>query len=252
QHGTAIVTAAGLLNALDIQDKRIEDAVIVCQGAGAAGIACMRLLLSCGAKRDNIYMLDRKGVIYLGRAGVNEFKAEFANDTSKRSVLDACSGADVFIGLSGANTLNEEALMAMAPRPIVFACSNPIPEIDPALAHSVRDDLIMATGRSDYPNQVNNVLGFPYIFRGALDVRAHCINEEMKLAAVHALKDLARTDVPEDVIRLSDEDSLSYGREYIIPKPFDPRLLHAVSKAVANAAVDSSVARIACPERYLP
>ena len=251
QHGTAIVTAAGLLNALEIQEKTIEDAVLVCQGAGAAGIACMRLLVSCGAKAENIFMLDRMGVIYPGREGVNEYKAEFSNETDKRTLLDACRDADVFIGLSGANILSVEMLMAMAPRPIIFACSNPDPEIDPDLACSVRDDLIMATGRSDYPNQVNNVLGFPFIFRGALDVRATCINEEMKVAAVYALKELARSEVPAEVLELSEEDHLSFGRDYIIPKPFDPRLLQAVSSAVANAAIDSGVAKLPFPESYL-
>ena len=195
-------------------------------------------------------MLDRQGVIYHGRSGVNEYKAEFANDTPARTLADALDGADVFVGLSGANLLSPEALQSMAPRPIVFACSNPDPEIKPELAHQTRDDLIMATGRSDYPNQVNNVLGFPFIFRGALDVQASCINEEMKIAAVKALCDVAKLEVPDEVLVACNEDSLSFGRDYIIPKPVDSRLLGIVSAAVARAAVDSGVARKPYPEHY--
>lgn len=250
QHGTAIVTAAGLLNALEVQGKAIADARIVCLGAGAAAIACMRLLVALGARRENIFMLDRRGVIYRGRDGINQYKAEFANDTSARSLADACDGADVFIGLSGANLLMPEILSTMAPRPVVFACSNPDPEIRPDLAHAVRDDLIMATGRSDYPNQVNNVLGFPFIFRGALDVRASEINEEMKVAAVHALCELAREPVPQAVLDASTESALAFGPEYIIPKPMDSRLLGKVSTAVAQAAIDSGVARNAQLPNY--
>lgn len=250
QHGTAIVTAAGMINALEIQGKNIETAKIVCLGAGAAAIACMRILVSCGAKKENIFMLDRMGVIHKGREGINQYKAEFANDTDKRSLEDACNGADVFVGLSGANLLSPEVLKTMAPKPIVFACSNPDPEIAPALAHEVRDDLIMATGRSDYPNQVNNVLGFPFIFRGALDVRAQEINEEMKVAAVHAIKDLAKKSVPQDVLDACGVESLAFGSEYIIPKPMDLRLLGDVSAAVAKAAVDSGVARLPYPAHY--
>jgi len=250
QHGTAIVTAAGMLNALEIQGKQLSSARIVCLGAGAAAIACMRLLVSLGATRENIFMLDRRGVICVGREGVNEYKAEFANETSLRSLHDVCEGADVFVGLSGANLLSPEMLASMAPRPIVFACSNPDPEIKPELALAVRDDLIMATGRSDYPNQVNNVLGFPFIFRGALDVRASRINEEMKIAAVHAICDLARESVPAEVLAACGVDELSFGREYIIPKPMDRRLLARVSAAVAQAAVDSGVARQDYPAHY--
>ncbi len=252
QHGTAIVTAAGLISALEIQGKTLENAIITCLGAGSAAIACMRLLISVGARRENIFMLDRRGVIYAGREGVNEFKAEFANHTDKRSLKDAITGADVFIGLSGANLLSAEMLLAMADKPVVFACSNPAPEIDPELARATRDDLIMATGRSDYPNQVNNVLGFPFIFRGALDVRATRINEEMKIAAVHALCELAKEDVPGEVLLACDVDSLSFGPEYIIPKPVDSRLLSRVSSAVARAAVDSGVATLPYPEHYPP
>ena len=250
QHGTAIVTAAGMLNALEIQGKRLEDAVIACLGAGAAAIACMRLLVSLGARKENIFMLDRRGVIYAGREGVNMYKAEFANHTQKRSMSDAVKGADVFIGLSGANLLSAEMLSSMADRPVVFACSNPDPEITPELALATRDDVIMATGRSDYPNQVNNVLGFPFIFRGALDVRASKINEHMKIAAVNALMALAREEVPESVLQACNVDSLAFGPDYIIPKPVDPRLLDWLAPAVARAACDSGVARLALPQQY--
>ncbi len=252
QHGTAIVTAAGMINALEIQGKRLEDAVITCLGAGAAAIACMRLLLSMGARQENIFMLDRRGVIYAGREGVNAYKQEFVNNTSKRSLSDAVKGADVFVGLSGADLLSAEMLLSMADRPVVFACSNPDPEIRPELAHSVRDDLILATGRSDYPNQVNNVLGFPFIFRGALDVRASAINEAMKIAAVKALSELAREPVPASVLNACGETELSFGPRYIIPKPVDPRLLERIAPAVARAAVDSGVSRIPYPEGYAP
>jgi len=250
QHGTAIVTAAGLLNALEIQGKLLSSARIVCLGAGAAAVACMRLLVSLGANRNNIFMLDRKGVIYTGREGVNDFKLEFAIETDKRNLRDACEGADVFIGLSGANLLPVDALKSMAPRPIIFACSNPDPEIHPAEAKAVRDDLIMATGRSDFPNQVNNVLGFPFIFRGALDVRARRINEAMKVAAVQALRDLAKQPVPQEVLDSCDLTELSFGPDYIIPKPMDPRLIGVVSSAVAAAAVESGTARLPFPAHY--
>jgi malate dehydrogenase (oxaloacetate-decarboxylating)(NADP+) len=252
QHGTAIVTAAGMVNALEVQGKRLEDAVITCLGAGAAAIACMRLLVSMGARRENIYMLDRRGVIYAGREGVNAYKEEFANHTDKRSLSDAISGADVFVGLSGADLLSTEMLLSMADRPVVFACSNPDPEIRPELARATRDDLIIATGRSDYPNQVNNVLGFPFIFRGALDVRASRINEEMKIAAVHALSELAKEAVPAEVLVACDVESLEFGPDYIIPKPMDGRLLSRIAPAVARAAVASGVARIPLDPDYQP
>ena len=252
QHGTAIVTAAGMLSALEIQGKRMEDAVITCLGAGAAAIACMRLLVQLGARRENIYMLDRRGVIYTGREGVNAYKEEFANHTDKRSLSDAVNGADVFVGLSGANLLSAEMLSTMADRPIVFACSNPDPEISPELARATRDDVIIATGRSDYANQVNNVLGFPFIFRGALDVRASTINEAMKIAAVKALSGLAREPVPAEVLVACGVESLTFGPEYIIPKPMDPRLLTRLAPAVAQAAIDSGVARIELPSDYAP
>ncbi|MEC8081357.1 MAG: malate dehydrogenase [Marinomonas sp.] len=250
QHGTAIVTAAGLLNALELQGKAIEDAKIVCLGAGAAATACMNLIIACGAKRENIYVLDRKGVIHSGRDDLNEYKATFAIETPARTLDDAIEGADVFIGVSGPDLLSVEQLKKMAANPVVFACSNPDPEINPEVALAARSDLIMATGRSDYPNQVNNVLGFPFIFRGALDVRATKINEEMKVAAVHALKDLAKEPVPQDVITAYGGAALEFGKEYILPKPMDARLLTEVSAAVAKAAVDSGVASLPYPDFY--
>lgn len=250
QHGTAIVTAAGLLNALEVQGKQLADARIVCLGAGAAAVACMRLLVSMGAQRENIFMLDRRGVIYPGREGLNQYKEEFANSTSRRSLADACEGADVFVGLSGADLLSVDMLASMAPSPIVFACSNPDPEIQPELAMATRSDLIMGTGRSDYPNQVNNVLGFPFIFRGALDVRATEINEEMKIAAVHALCELVKEPVTDEVLQGADVSELQFGPDYIIPKPMDSRLLSRIPAAVARAAVDSGVARLPYPAHY--
>lgn len=250
QHGTAIVTVAGLLNALEIQGKSIESAKIVCLGAGAAAHACCTLMIGAGAQRSNITMLDSRGVIYAGRDGLNTYKEEFANDTDARTLDDAIAGADVFLGVSGPNLLAPEQLAKMADNPVVFACSNPDPEISPTLAHEVRSDLIMATGRSDFPNQVNNVLCFPFLFRGTLDVRAKEINMDMKLAAVNALKNLAKEDVPENVRKAYGGGDLSFGREYILPKPTDERLLGAVAGAVAQAAVDSGVARLPYPSHY--
>ena len=250
QHGTAIVTAAGMLNALEIVGKNLQDAKIVCLGAGAAATSCMKLLVSMGAKVENISMVDRTGVIHAGRDDLNQYKAAFATETDKRSLFDALDGADVFVGLSGANLLDAEGLKRMAANPIVFACSNPDPEISPALAHATRDDVIMATGRSDYPNQVNNVLGFPFIFRGALDVRATRINEEMKIAAALALRDLAKQPVPQDVCDAYGGAPLSFGREYIIPKPMDKRLINVVCDAVAKAAIESGVATLPYPKHY--
>jgi malate dehydrogenase (oxaloacetate-decarboxylating)(NADP+) len=252
QHGTAIVTAAGMLNALEIQGKKIEDVRIVCMGAGAAAVACMELLIKCGAQRERIYMLDRQGVIHTRRESLTEHKALFANNTDKRTLEDVMQGADVFLGVSGPDLLPPETLELMAENPIVFACSNPDPEIKPELAHAVRKDLIMATGRSDYPNQVNNVLCFPFIFRGALDVRAKAINDEMKVAAVEALRSVSKEEVPEDVLTASNVKSLTFGREYIIPKPMDPRLCQRIARAVAQAAIDSGVAQIeSLPANYL-
>ncbi|MDN6296920.1 MAG: malate dehydrogenase [Halomonas sp.] len=250
QHGTAIVTAAGMINALHIAGKPLEDARVVCLGAGSAAIACMNLLISCGMRRENIFMLDSKGVIHTERDNLNEYKALFANKTDKRTLDDVIEGADVFVGLSGPNLLSKEQLGKMAADPVVFACSNPDPEIHPHDAREARSDVIMATGRSDYPNQVNNVLGFPFIFRGALDVRATSINEEMKVAAVHAIADLAREPVPQEVLDAYEREEMSFGREYIIPTPVDIRLLDRVSAAVAQAAVDSGVARKPYPAHY--
>lgn len=250
QHGTAIIIAAGLLNALELQGKSISTAKIVCLGAGAAGIASMELLVSLGAQRENLRLIDRKGVIRAGRDGLNEYKQAFAVDTADITLEDAMSNADVFIGVSGPNLVSAEMLASMAEKPIVFALSNPDPEISPELAHTVRDDLIMATGRSDYPNQVNNVLGFPFIFRGALDVRATQINEQMKVAAVKALCALAHEPVPQEVLEAYQVESMSFGAEYIIPKPLDSRLIDYVAPAVAKAAVDSGVAAAPYPAHY--
>jgi len=251
QHGTAIVTAAGMINALEIQGKKIEEAKIVCMGAGAAAIACMELLIECGALREKIYMLDRKGVIHTRRDDINEYKQRFANNTDQRTLQDVINGADVFVGVSGPDVLSADDVKLMAPNPVIFACSNPDPEIKPELAHSVRDDLIMATGRSDYPNQVNNVLCFPFIFRGALDARASEINEEMKVAAVNAIRAIAKLPVPEEVLKASGSTALEFGKGYIIPKPMDPRLLKHVAGAVARAAVESGVAQIELPADYM-
>lgn len=236
QHGTAIVVAAGLLNALELQGKRLEEATIVCAGAGAAGIASMRLLVELGARREHLYMIDREGVIHDARQDLNAFKQEFAVKTDKRTLADAMNGADVFIGVSGPGVLTEDMLRTMAQNPVVFALSNPVPEIMPELATKVRNDLIIATGRSDYPNQVNNALCFPYIFRGALDVRASCINEAMKLAAVHAIKDLVKEPLPRSELR--------FGPNYFLPQLIDPRLKEKVSSAVARAAIASGVASL--------
>lgn len=243
QHGTAIIIAAAMINALELQHKKIGAARVVCLGAGAAGIASMKLLQALGAKPENLYMIDRKGIIHTGRDDLNKYKQQFAVETKLRTLADAMNGADVFIGVSGPDLLSSDVLASMAPNPIVFALSNPDPEILPELAHITRDDLIMATGRSDYPNQVNNVLGFPYIFRGALDVCATSINQEMQLAAVHALADLAREPVPSEVLEAYEQDAMVFGKDYIIPKPFDPRLIDTIPPAVAKAAVASGVAR---------
>ncbi|HEY9150016.1 MAG TPA: malic enzyme-like NAD(P)-binding protein [Gammaproteobacteria bacterium] len=250
QHGTAIIIAAGLLNALELQGKTLEQARIVCLGAGAAGIASMHLLRAMGASRDNILMVDRKGVVHADRDDLNEHKLDFAITTERRTLADAMRDADVFIGVSGPDLVTPDMLAAMAPKPIVFALSNPDPEIRPAVALAVRDDLIMATGRSDYPNQVNNVLGFPFIFRGALDVQASGINREMQIAAVHALRDLTREPVPAEVLKAYRLKTLAFGPDYIIPKPLDPRLMDYVPPAVARAAVTTGVARRPYPAHY--
>jgi len=252
QHGTAIIVAAGLLNALELQGKALADARVVCIGAGAAGIASMRLLRALGADPENLLLVDRTGVIHSGRDDLNQYKREFAVATERRTLADALEGADALVGVSGPDLVSERMVASMAARPVVFALSNPVPEIRPDLAHAVRDDLIMATGRSDYPNQVNNVLGFPFLFRGALDVRASAFNQAMTVAAVHALRELAREPVPEEVLRAYGLDGLAFGPDYVIPKPFDPRLIERVPPAVARAARASGVAGGPWPEHYPP
>ncbi len=244
QHGTAIISAAGLLNALEVASKKIKDAKIVVNGAGAAAISCTKLYCSLGARHENIIMLDSRGVIYKGRDHVNEQKSEFAtNRTDFHTLEEAIKGADVFVGLSKGNILSQEMIRSMADHPIVFALANPVPEISYEDALAARPDVLMSTGRSDYPNQINNVIGFPYIFRGALDVHAKAINEEMKLAAVKAIAALAKMPVPEVVNQVYHVTDLSFGPKYFIPKPIDPRLITEVSAAVAQAAIKSGVAR---------
>ncbi|QAR33226.1 NADP-dependent malic enzyme [Geovibrio thiophilus] len=245
QHGTAIICIAALLNALEIVDKKIEDVVTVINGAGAAGIAIGKLMLLVGAKKENIFMCDTKGIVYVGRKeGMNKYKEEFALVTDKRTLDEAVDGADVFLGLSAKGALSKSMVKTMARTPIIMAMANPDPEITPEEVEEVRGDAIVATGRSDYPNQVNNVLGFPFIFRGALDVRASAINEEMKLAAVYALKKLTREDVPENVCKAYGVEKIEFGKDYIIPKPFDPRVLTWVAPAVAKAAMETGVAKL--------
>ncbi len=243
QHGTAIISSAALINAAEIAGKKLEDLRMVIVGAGAAGIACAKLYVQAGVKKENIAMFDSKGHITKDRTDLNKYKSEFATEKKYASLEEAMMGADVFVGLSKPNLVSKEMVKNMAPNPIIFALANPDPEITYEDAISVRDDLIMATGRSDYPNQVNNVLGFPFIFRGALDVRAKAINEEMKMAAVKALANLAKEKVPEVVVKAYGNVEFSFGREYIIPKPFDPRVLWKVAPAVAKAAIESGVAR---------
>lgn len=245
QQGTAIVVAAALLNALELQGKILSEVNIVCLGAGAAGIATMRLLLKLGAARENIYLVDREGVIHSERQNLNEQKKEFANTTRKRTLADAMHDANVFIGVSGPELLAPEMVQTMAKNPIIFALSNPVPEIMPEDALRVRDDIILATGRSDYPNQVNNALCFPYLFRGALDVRATTINDDMQLAAVYAIQSLAKEPVPDEVhAAYGIEYGMEFGPDYLLPKPTDPRLKDWVSSAVAKAAIESGVAGI--------
>jgi malate dehydrogenase (oxaloacetate-decarboxylating)(NADP+) len=243
QHGSAIISAAALLNALEIIGKKIEDIKIVVNGAGAAAISCSKLYIALGAKRENIIMCDSKGVLNKSRTGLDDIKSQFVSDTKLNTLQEVMKGADVFIGLSVADAITPEDLLNMSKDPIVFALANPNPEIDYNLARKTREDAILATGRSDHPNQVNNVLGFPYIFRGALDVRATEINEEMKLAAVKALAELAKEPVPDMVVKAYDTDKIQFGREYLIPKPLDPRLITTVSPAVAKAAMDSGMAK---------
>lgn len=249
QHGTAIIASAGFINAVEITGKKIEDIKVVFSGAGAASIACAKLFFKMGIKPENLMMTDSRGVIYKGReAGMNKYKEEFANDTDARTLADAMNGADAFIGCSAKGVLTKEMVATMAESPIIFAMANPDPEILPSEVAEVRDDAIMATGRSDFPNQVNNVLGFPFIFRGALDVRAKKINDEMKLAAVHAIANLAKEEVPDEVKMAYGGEDFSFGPNYLIPKPFDTRVLTRVSPAIAKAAMESGVARIQIPD----
>ncbi len=252
QHGTAVIITAGLLNALELQGKKLADARIVTLGAGAAGIASMRLLATFGATKEHITLVDSQGVIHAGRDDLTIHKREFAHTTNRRTLADALRGADVFVGVSGANLVSADMLKSMADRPVVFALANPDPEIRPELAHATRKDLIMATGRSDFPNQINNVLGFPFIFRGALDVRARIINRAMLAATVEALRQLAHAPVPRAVLDAYQLKQLCFGAEYIIPKPLDPRLIEVVPAAVARAAIDSGVAARPYPAHYPP
>ncbi|WP_291938456.1 malic enzyme-like NAD(P)-binding protein [Campylobacter sp.] len=242
QHGTAMITGAGLINAALISGKKIEDMKIVVSGSGAAGIACAKMYRNLGAK--HIIMLDSKGVIHKGRTDLTEQKKEFALDTADRTLEDAMKGADMFLGLSKPGVLTKEMVKTMAPHPIIFALANPVPEIYPSEVEEVRNDAIVGTGRSDFANQINNVLGFPYIFRGALDVRAKKITENMKIAAARAMADLAREEVPEEIRKMLGKDNLKFGKDYVIPNPFDPRVFAVISTAVAKAAVDDGVARV--------
>ena len=243
QHGTAIITYAALLNALDISKKNIKKVKVVVNGAGASAMACSNLLLKAGVIKSNITMLDSKGVIHKNRNNLNKWKQNYATKTNSRKLSDAIKGADVFLGLSSAGVLTKEDVRSMGTNPIIFACANPDPEITPEEVEEVRNDAIIATGRSDYPNQVNNLLGFPYIFRGALDVRAKTINDEMKIAAANAIAYLARERVPDEVVAAMGGERPKYGKEYIIPSTFDPRLINVIPVAVAKAAIKSGVAR---------
>ena len=245
QHGTAIIVAAALLNALEIQGKNPSKVKVVCAGGGSAGIATLNLLKEIGIKRENMLLVDRNGVVSKNRKiKVNKYKAPFETETDRKTLSDAMDGADVFIGVARGDLVSQKMVKSMADKPIIFALSNPDPEISPADVYDCRDDVLMATGRSDYPNQVNNVLGFPYIFRGALDANAKIINTEMKIAAVHALKDLAKLPVPESVLEVYQIKELSFGKDYFIPKPFDPRLIELVPKAIFDAAVKSGVSHL--------
>ena len=243
QHGTAIITTAALINALDINGKSINKIKVVVNGAGASAMACANLFKNTGVLQENITMVDRKGVIYRGRESLNQWKSSHAIDTKDRTLNDAINNADVFLGLSAKGALTKEMVKKMAKNPIIFACANPDPEITPEEVEEVRDDVIMATGRSDYPNQVNNLIGFPYIFRGALDVRSKTINEEMKVAAANAIAKLAREDVPDEVVAAMGGERPHYGKDYIIPSTFDPRLISIIPSAVAKAAIKTGVAR---------
>ncbi len=244
QHGTAIITTAALINALDISKKKIDKVKIVVNGAGASAMACTNLFKKSGVPQKNITMIDRQGVIFKGRENLNQWKSSHAIDTEDRTINDAIKNADVFLGLSAKGALTKDMVKKMAQNPIIFACANPDPEITPEEIEEVRNDAIIATGRSDYPNQVNNLIGFPYIFRGALDVRSKTINEEMKIAAAHAIANLAKQDVPDEVVAAMGGERPHYGKEYIIPSTFDPRLISVIPAAVAKAAIDTGVARI--------
>jgi len=245
QHGTAIIVAAGLLNALEIQGKSVTAAKIVVAGGGSAGIATLDLLVSLGFKKENMLLVDRRGVVSKEQISiVNKYKAAFAVDTDKKTLGDAINGADVFIGVARGNLVTQEMIKSMAKKPIIFALSNPDPEISVEEVFACRDDAVMATGRSDFPNQVNNVIGFPYIFRGALDANSKIINTEMKVAAVHAIKDLAKLQVPESLLEMYQVDELRFGADYFIPKPFDPRLIELIPKAIYDAAIKSGVSRL--------
>ena len=245
QHGTAIIVAAGLLNALEIQGKSVSSAKIVVAGGGSAGIATLDLLLNLGFKKENMILVDRRGVVSIAQMSVvNKYKAAYAVDIDKKTLADALDGADVFIGVARGNLVTKKMVKSMAKNPIVFALSNPDPEISVEDVFACRDDAVMATGRSDFPNQVNNVLGFPYIFRGALDANSKIINTEMKVAAVHAIKDIAKLPVPQSLLEIYQVDELSFGRDYFIPKPFDPRLIDLIPKAIFDAAVKSGVSRL--------
>ena len=245
QHGTAIIVAAALLNALEIQGKNPSKVKVVCAGGGSAGIATLNLLEEIGIKRENMLLVDRNGVVSKNRKiKVNKYKASFEIETDKKTLSDAMDGADVFIGVARGDLVSKKMVKSMADKPIIFALSNPDPEISPSDVYDCRDDALMATGRSDYPNQVNNVLGFPYIFRGALDANAKIINTEMKIAAVHALKDLTKLPVPKSVLDIYQIKKLSFGKDYFIPKPFDPRLIELVPKAIFDAAVKSGVSHL--------
>ncbi len=248
QHGTAIISGAALINALELTNKNIEDIKVVVNGAGAAGISCSQFYITLGVKKENIILCDSKGIIHEDRVdNINQYKKHFAIQTEKRTLTEALQNTDVFLGLSVQNILNKEMLLSMNPNPIIFALANPIPEIMPEIAKKIRDDIIIATGRSDYPNQVNNVLGFPFIFRGSLDMGAKEINDEMKIAATKALASLAKETVPEYINTVYNTTNLTFGKDYLIPKPFDVRVFYEVSHAVALAAHETGVATIKYP-----
>ncbi len=252
QHGTAIVSAAGILNAVELQGKKLSECKIVCLGAGAAGVACSNLLIAAGADKSKLFMVDRHGVVRSDRPQYNNGeKPNFINDSGPKTLEEALKDADILLGVSGPDLVSDEALQSMAPKAVVFACSNPDPEVDPEVVKRLRPDIIMGTGRSDYPNQINNVLCFPFLFRGTLDVRAKCINTEMKLAVMEALRAIAKEEVPAEVVKAAMVDKLEFGPEYVIPKPMDPRLLPRLARAAAKAAVDSGVAQLPMKDDYM-